>query len=283
MIFLPVRLRRTLLATLGIHAVLAALTTSTRGQDANPDQQVPLVIVPRFVSKNAYKLLKVEEVRKELMLSSEQISNIKDAFSRFAAKEDELDSHPGNWKLVRLRAPDDASPMPPVSSYIRDRDANERTIEKVFSRLLIKAQADRLDQLDLRRDGATAILFDNRVAAKLNLQEDQQLLLRDFGQMYTRTNGRVANEAGAARRNLPNGPDRDQKLKKIQENESKQFQQHHQVFQSNMAKMLTKKQRDRFNKMLGDDFDRSKLQITASFHGWTTEPQNSATRPDQDQ
>lgn len=158
------------------------------------------------------------------------------------------------------------------------REQMNAETDAVYAKILSKAQRERLNQIDLRRQGPTAV-FRPDVAQKLNIGEDQMAQLqlvqqesraargqlfqgmRNMGnvvnfQEFRKPDGSFDRDAMKAKMEQPEVKAQMEKMRTEMEKKSQALQDQTEAA---IAKVLTKKQKATFNKMLGKEFDVSKL------------------------
>jgi len=158
------------------------------------------------------------------------------------------------------------------------REQMNAETEAVYAKILTKAQRERLNQIDLQRQGPTAV-FRPEIAQKLNIGEDQmeqlqmvqqesraargQLFqgMRNMGnlvnfQEFRKPDGSFDRDAMKAKMEQPEVKAQMEKMRTEMEKKSQALQDQTEAA---IAKVLTKKQKATFNKMLGKEFDVSKL------------------------
>jgi hypothetical protein len=145
--------------------------------------------------------------------------------------------------------------------------------EAVYKKILTKSQNARLHEIDLRRQGTMAIVQRPEIAEKLNVDEDTIALIRQDIQAVTQPQ---REQMKAAMQKFmtpdPNGGrpqfDRNAMQAYMQSDEGKtatakaqeQMKDMPEQLKKAIAKHLTKRQRQNFDKMLGKPFDITKIQ-----------------------
>jgi hypothetical protein len=226
-----------------------------------------------------YSLLDNPAVQEDLMLTKDQKEEIKTVFGRLSRQREEMFSR---WNEMRrnLDAPkgqpdqggqQEAGARPAaVPSMLEILETTQAEADARFARIVKKSQRERLFQIQLQRQGPLAVLRPD-IAEKLNIGPDQQeqleILMREVReevqqfmqarrqalQSFSTPDGRLDAKAIRAR-----GESRDGKAE-IKEMRQRGEQIQDQTIKE-IGKILSKKQKARFNAMLGKPFDVAKLE-----------------------
>lgn len=230
-----------------------------------------------------YGLLDNAAVQEELKLTDEQKTQVKQTNEAIGKKRQELFAgfrrNNGNNNNGNNNDPNaqDAPPMPDPEVMRANMEALHAQADKVFGKILNKTQMARLGQIDLQRQGPMAV-FRPDIAKKLNIDEEQ---MEQMQQVQNESMEQMK-ESFQARRQAMNafrpqdggdqGQDRTaqrEAMKKAMETpeakaQIEQFRKQGEDLQNQTIKaigrVLTKKQKENFNKLRGKPFDLTKLE-----------------------
>lgn len=125
---------------------------------------------------NASALLGSEQVQKEIGLEGEKLEAVKEILEKSRAAAREAFSSFGNIRELE----GDAREKAIADMRAKQQEASKGVAEKL-NKHLTKEQQTRLDQIALQLQGARA-LEDEKVAAKLELKDEQQLEIIDINE-----------------------------------------------------------------------------------------------------
>jgi Spy/CpxP family protein refolding chaperone len=283
---------RKTMATVGSAFVVLALSAAAAAQDAGTGSGgfrggFMGIVLNRangqggIRSGTNHDLLTAAAIQEELKLTADQKAQIKRVVDRLARKRQELIAE-WNKQLSRNRnalgvngqpgqsPQEDAGAQPASgSAMVEILETTRAEADALIAGILKRTQRERLDEIELRRQGVLAVLRPD-IAEKLNIGPDQQEQLemvmteaRDEVLQFIQTrrqailrnatpDGRVDPKAMRARAESPEGKAEitqvHQRGKQIQDRTIREI-----------VKVLTKRQRQRFNAMLGKPFDLAKL------------------------
>ena len=232
--------------------------------------------VPQYRSNPGFKWIANEAVQNDLKLTDKQKDQIKTAKAALDEKEQALLKHPGNGMRFRSSAgnrpnpsnepaPGNSEPLPDSKDWFKRDQALKREIDVTYSKILTKAQLNRLNKIHMRQVGLFLIWDDPSIAQKLNLSEVQRWQI-DMIEKELQSERQVISAQSLSRLEILNGDER--KLNPLQAKEqrdklrSAMLQQIHGLKAKRvvaLSKVLTKGQRATYDKMLGEPFDISKL------------------------
>jgi Spy/CpxP family protein refolding chaperone len=307
------------MGTLGAALVVLVLSAASAGQDAPAGPGgfrggfMGMVLNRAngqggIRSGTNYGLLDNPAVQEELMLTADQKARIKQLAARLDRRRRELFAEL-NHRLSRNRntlgvagqpgqsGQEDAAAQPAAGSAMREIvETTQAEADALFATILKKSQRERLDQIELRRQGQLAVLRPD-IAEKLNIGPDQQEQLemviseareevlqfvQDRRQAILRNatpDGRLDGKAMRARAESPAG-----------KAELAQMRQRGAQIQDRtireIGKVLTRRQKERFNALLGKPFDLVKLDGSSRPGGPGAAPgaggQTDSSRPQTD-
>jgi hypothetical protein len=242
--------------TLGVAGVFLA-TLAGSGQEslglARPGESLRLT------------LLRTPEVRKELKLTGEQLGKIARIDEQVKEARRQVESaHGKDQGKGKPKAVDPAEKeQERVARDAMDADLGglDRQTDRQLSAVLDKEQRARLTQIVLRVEGPSAFLTPELIDA-LNLGPDQVEAVRDLLDGMKATQDQYKESQKRAFELAKGSGDLD--LEKIRKDQQKgqtrayAYKLSHQVM-PRIGRLLTRRQREKYNRMLGESFDLAKL------------------------
>jgi len=253
-------------------------TTDSKTQgNGTPDAKEPAkgkslsaTKVPRrvFVSTSYAQLLRTPSVQEELKLSSNQRKRLVEVVNKAAATDAEAMKR-GTEALKTLGPEPNQEEVDALRLNFREESA--RRVDDLHAAqlaVLDRAQRTRLEQIRLQASGPLEFKIPD-FQRRMNLSADQIDLIDSSlaeGIVEERRRNASWNEefgkllaSGSAKSNMRDiSPDQVEKVKAIHERLGKELTQLRQSIDQSIFKILTKRQRANYQKMLGEPFDLNK-------------------------
>jgi len=262
--------------------LLLGLGAAASGQFETPDRAASLL----SLSRSAY-LLEFPAVQEELGLTPEVIDRVKQIQADHSRAVQDAFQEAGRALKARQKAeqegtPDDPNPPPISPEQIQETpeysEANKkiaslgRSVDESLSKVLTRAQARRLRELYLRVKGPL-VVAEPEISSRLNMSEEQLAEVRRLIERsraardetrrsgYAEAAARLSNDPQPGAAKTANGSasrtQAEYRKAMLAVNEKVDAMERDTVLQ--VGKLLTRKQRGRFDAMLGAPFDVSAI------------------------